>query len=51
MLEWIYIKGFWIIRPDFADVFIGREAFESSEAFSEVVGEQKRMQMLFQVIV
>jgi hypothetical protein len=51
VLARIYIKAFWFIRPYFADVFIGRQAFEGFEALGEVVGHQKRVQMLFQMVV
>jgi hypothetical protein len=51
VLERISIKAIRLIRPYFADVFIGRQAFEGFEAFGEVVGHQESMQMLFQVIV
>jgi hypothetical protein len=51
VLERIYIKPLRLIRPYFADVFIGRQTHKGFEAFGEVVGHQESMQMLFLVIV
>jgi len=45
----ILIATFGVVT--FSDVFIGRQAFEGFEALGEVVGHQKRVQMLFQMVV
>ena len=51
VLERIYREAFGPSCPDFADVFIGRQAFESFKTLGEVVGLEDRMQMRFQMIV
>jgi hypothetical protein len=51
VLERIYRESFGLSCPDFADVFIGRQAFESFKTLGEVVGLEDRMQMRFQMIV
>ena len=37
--------------PDLADVFVGCEAAQGLEAFGEVVGHEKGMEMLFELAV
>ena len=50
VLDRIDCEAFGLSCPDFADVFIGRQALESCKSFREVVGHQEGMEMLFQMI-
>ena len=37
-MDWIESESLWIVCPDFADVFVGREAFEGFETPAVVIG-------------
>ena len=37
----VYFESFWLLSPDFTDVFIEREISEDLEPFGEVIGHEK----------
>jgi hypothetical protein len=37
-MDWVESRSVWGLTPDFAEGFVGREAFERLESSSEVVG-------------
>ncbi|GGA80470.1 hypothetical protein GCM10011507_34630 [Edaphobacter acidisoli] len=47
-MDWVESKSLWGLRPEFAEVFVGREPFESLESSSEVVGFEEVGQVHFE---
>ena len=50
-MDWIECKSVWALGPDFAEVFVGREAMDSFESSGEVVGYDGVGQMPLKMIV
>jgi hypothetical protein len=50
-MGWIEGKSVWGLRPEFADVFVGRKAFEGLEPSGEVVGLKKVVQVRFELVM
>jgi hypothetical protein len=46
---WIVSESVWIVRPSFADVFVGRETSESLQLLGEVIGIHEGGGMLFEL--
>ena len=44
-------KSVWSLSPEFAEVFVGREAFEGLESSGEVVGPEEVCQVRFEWVV
>ena len=40
-MDWVESKSIRGLRPEFAEVFVGREAFEGLESSGEVVGSEE----------
>ena len=40
-MDWVESKSVWLVSPEFAEVFVGREAFEGLESSGEVVGSEE----------
>ena len=45
MMEWIDVEPVWLLCPELANVFEGREAFQGLEALGEVIGVEKGFQV------
>ena len=50
-MDWVESKFIWCLRPEFAEVFVGREAFEGLESPGEVVGVEEVVQVRFELVV
>ena len=50
-MDWIEFESFWLFCPDFADVFVGREAIEGFEPSSVVVSVDEVRQMGFELLM
>src|SRR5665213_2682827 len=50
-MGWIESKFVWGLRPEFAEVFVGREAFEGLESSGEVVGPKEVGQVRFELVM
>ena len=50
-MDWIESKSVWGLRPEFTEVFVGREAFEGLESPGEVVGSEEVGQVCFELVV
>jgi hypothetical protein len=50
-MDWVESKSIWCLRPDFAEVFVGGEAFEGLESSGEVVGSEEVVQVRFELVV
>src|SRR5918999_847494 len=44
-------KAVWFFMPALTDILIGGKPFECFESLREVIGHQKGMQMLFQMVM
>jgi hypothetical protein len=51
VVVWIDIKGFWLFLPACDDELVWCEALESFEAFSEVIGIQKVVEVALEVFM
>ena len=45
VMEWIDVEPVWLLCPELADVFEGREAFQGLEALGEVIGVEEGFQV------
>ena len=50
-MDWVESKSVWGLSPEFAEVFVGREAFERLESSGEVVGSEEVCQVRFEVVM
>lgn len=50
-MDWVEDKLVWGLRPELAEVFIGREALEGLEPSSEIVGPEEVGQVRFELVV
>lgn len=50
-MDWVACKSVRILGPDFAEVFVGREAMKGLESSGEVVGGDEVGQMPLKMIV
>src|ERR1700679_2924561 len=50
-MDWIEGKSVGGLRPEFTEVFIGRESFEGLESPGEVVGSEEVVQVLFELVM
>lgn len=48
-MDWVESKSVWLVSPEFAEVFVGREAFECLESSGEVVGSEEVVQVRFEL--
>ncbi len=49
-MDWVESKSVWGLRPEFAEIFVGREAFEGLESSGEVVGSEEVGQVRFELV-
>ena len=50
-MDWIDVVSVWLLCPELANVFEGREALEGLEALGEVVGVEEGFQVGAQAVV
>ncbi len=50
-MNWVESKSVQSLCPEFAEIFVGREAFEGPEFSGEVVGCDKVVQVRFELLV
>ncbi len=50
-MDWVESKSIWCLRPEFAEVFVGRESFEGLESSGEVVGSEEVGQVRFELVM
>jgi hypothetical protein len=50
-MDWIESESVWVVCPDFADVFVWREAFEGLETPAEIVGVDEVGEMALELPV
>jgi len=50
-MDWVESKSVWGLRPELAEVFVGREAFERLESSCEVVGSEEVGQVRFELVM
>ena len=50
-MDWVESKSIRGLRPEFAEVFVGREPFEGLESWGEVVGFEEVGQVRFELFV
>src|SRR5882757_7022828 len=50
-MDWIESESVWLACPDFADVFVGREAFEGLQTPSVIVGSDEVGEMALELPV
>ena len=50
-MDWVESKPICLLGPEFAEVFVGREAFECFESSGEVVGFEEVGQVRFELVV
>jgi hypothetical protein len=50
-MDWVERKSVWGLCPPFAQIFVGREAFERLESSGEVVGSEEVGQVRFELVV
>jgi len=48
-VAWVKPEGVWLFCPDFADIFVRREAAEGFAALGEIVGGEEIGEMLAQL--
>lgn len=48
-MDWVESKSIWGLSPEFAEIFVRREAFERLESSSEVVGFEEVCQVRFEL--
>ena len=46
-MDWVEGKLIWGLSPEFAEIFVRREALEGPESSGEVVGFEEVVQMRF----
>jgi len=50
-VDWVECKSVWVLRPDFAEVFVGRQSVKSLESSGEVVCGEEVGQVRFELIM
>src|ERR1700722_10695830 len=50
-MDWVESKSVWRFRPEFAEVFVGREPLECLEPSGKVVGSEEVGQVGFELVV
>lgn len=50
-MDWVESKSIWCFRPEFAEIFVGSEAFECLESSGEVVGSEEVVQVRFESVM
>ena len=50
-MDWVESKFVWGLCPEFAEVFVGRKAFEGLESSGEVVGFEEVCQVRFELVM
>ena len=50
-MDWVESKSIWCFGPEFAQIFVGREALEGLESSGEVVGFEEVVQVRFELVV
>ena len=50
-MDWVESKFIWGLRPELAEVFVRREAFEGLESSGEVVGSEEVGQVHFELVM
>ena len=50
-MDWVESKSVWGFRPEFAEVFVGREPLECLESSGKVVGSEEIGQVGFELVV
>lgn len=50
-MDWVEGKSVRGLGPELAQVFVGREAFESLESSGEVVGSEEVVQVRFELVM
>ena len=50
-MDWVESKPVWCLCPEFAEVLIGRKAFECLESAGEVVGCDEVVQVRFELLM
>ncbi len=50
-MGWVESKFIWGLGPEFAEIFVGCEAFECLESSGEVVGPEEVGQVRFELVV
>jgi hypothetical protein len=50
-MGWIKVESFWLVCPDFADVFVGREASECLQPTRKVVCCEEISEMGAQLVM
>src|ERR1700732_1736303 len=50
-MGWVECKSAWLLGPEFADGFVGREALEGLESSGEVIGCDEVGQVRFELLV
>ena len=50
-MDWVESKSIRGLRPEFAEVFVGREALEGLESSGEVVGSEEVGQVRFELVM
>ncbi len=50
-MDWVEGKSIGYLSPEFAEVFVGRKAFEGLESLGEVIGFEEVVQVRFELVV
>ena len=50
-MDWVESKSVWGLSPEFAERFVGCEAFERLESSGEAVGAEEVCQVRFELVV
>jgi hypothetical protein len=50
-MDWVESKSVWGLSPEFAEAFVGCEAFERLESSCEVVGSEEVVQVRFELVM
>jgi hypothetical protein len=50
-MDWVASKSVWALSPEFAEIFVGREALEGLESSGEVVGSEEVGQVRFELVM
>ncbi len=50
-MDWVESKSIWGLRPELAQVFVGRESVECLESSGEVVGSEEVVQVRFELVM
>jgi hypothetical protein len=49
-MGWVECQSAWVFGPDFAEVFVGREAVKGLESSGKVVGSEEVGQVRFELV-